>query len=203
MATSSFWTGPAGRWLASTKNIAGGALAVVALLLHLVVGLGPLWPLVVAAAYAVGALVAPPDKVQLRLGLGAGASAEELARQLTVLRRGSARRLDADVRAPLTRVLQALDDIVARWPELAGAPDQAHTVEQIIGDYLPTSLQRYLDLPRHLRVGAPHQELLDQLGILERESLRIREAVYSRAIQALGDQGRFLREKFGRSELDL
>lgn len=209
MVTSSggFWNGPVGRWLGSTKNIAGGALGIVAILAHLIFGLGPLWPLVVAASYAIGALVAPKDRLELRLGLGAGASAEELARQLKLLRRGM-RRLDPEAQAVLGRVLQALDDIVSRWAELASAPHQAHTVEQIVGDYLPTSLQRYLDLPRHVRTAQtgttrPHTELLDQLGLLERESSRIREAVYSRAVQALDDQGRFLREKFGRSELDL
>ena len=208
MATSSgrFWSGPIGRWLASTKNIVGGAIGVLAVVAHVVFGLGPLWPLVVVAAYGIGALVAPRDRLQLRLGLGAGASAEDLADQLKQLGRAS-RRLDPDAQAVLGRVLQALDDIVSRWDDLAGAPDQAHTVEAIIVDYLPTSLQRYLDLPRAVRTrgGAtgPHGELMDQLGILEGETVRIREAVYSRGIQALGDQGRFLREKFARSDLEL
>ena len=48
-----------------------------------------------------------------------------------------------------------------------------------------------------------HEELLEQLAILETESTRIRAAVYARDVNALSDQSRFLRGKFGRSELEL
>ena len=213
MATSSFWHGRVGRWLASTKNIAGCVLGGAAIVAELLIGLGPFWPFVVVAAYAVGALVAPRDRIDLRLGLGENASSEELQQQLKVLRRslgGEASRLDADAEAEVTKILQSLDDIVSRWPELAGAPDQQHTVEQMIGDYLPTSLTGYLNLPRTYALSArvagrktAHDELMDQLKILEAESGRIRDAVYSREVDALSDQSRFLRQKFARSSLDL
>ena len=213
MATNSFWHGRLGRWLASTKNIAGSVLGGLAVVAELVVGLGPFWPFIVVAAYAVGALVAPRDRIDLRLGLGENADAGQLQEQLKVLRRslsGEASRLDTDAEAEVTKILQSLDDIVARWPDLAGAPDQQHTVEQMIGDYLPTSLTRYLNLPRTYALSArvagrktAHDELMDQLKILETESARIRDAVYSREVDALSDQSRFLRQKFARSSLDL
>jgi hypothetical protein len=216
VATSSpgtFWRSGPGRWLGSSKNILGSVLAAGAIAAQLVLGLGPLWPLVVVASYGVGALVAPRDRVDLRLGLGAGASAEDLAAQLKVFRRsmkGEASRLTDDANAILTRILDALDEIVARWDDLAAAPDQRHVVEQMILDYLPTSIQTFLNLPRTFALSArvegrksAHDELIEQLGILEKESDRIRTAVYSRDLDALGDQGRFLREKFGRSDLEL
>lgn len=179
-------------------------LAVVALVVHAVVGLGVFWPLVVAGGYLIGALVAPRDRIDLRLGLDEGAPPEDIAAQVKVLRR-EIRRLDEVAAARLTGSLGALDDILERWSELGAAPDQRHTVQQIAGDYLPTTLQRYLDLPRNLRaVGGPaHTELVEQLTILEQQSARIRDAVLARAVQALDDQGRFLREKFGRSQLEL
>jgi hypothetical protein len=213
VATSDgFWSTAVGRWVGATKNLTGLGLAVLALGAHLAFGLGPLWPLVVVAAYGVGALVAPRDRVDLRLGLGAAASAAQLRDQLGVLRRslrGPAGRLDADLRTSLDGVLGNLDEIVAHWDELAGAPDQQHTVAQMIADYLPTSVQAYLNLPRAVtatRVAgrrSAHDELADQLGILSAESGRIRDAVYARTVEALTDQGRFLRDKFHRSELDL
>lgn len=178
-----------------------------------VIGLGPFWPLVVVVGYVVGALVAPRDRVSLAIGLGMNASAEQLQEQLRVLRRslrGEASRLDADAEAEVTKILQSLDDIVARWPDLASAPDQQHTVEQMIGDYLPTSLQGYLNLPRTYALSTrvagrktAHDELMDQLKILDTESSRIRDAVYAREVDALSDQSRFLRQKFARSSLDL
>jgi hypothetical protein len=209
-------TSSVGRWFASTKNIAGSALGIAALAAQLVFGLGPLWPAVVVAMYAVGALVAPRDRVDLRLGGrsgGGAASAADLAEQLKLLRRSmkaETRRLPDDATAVLGRILDSLEQVVARWADLASAPDQAHSVEQMILDYLPTSIQRYLNLPRSFALSSrvegkktAHEELLDQLGILETESDRIRTAVFTRDVDALGDQSRFLREKFGRSELDL
>jgi hypothetical protein len=135
------------------------------------------------------------------------------AHSIKVLRRslsGEASRLDGDAEGEVTKILQSLDDIVARWPDLAGAPDQQHTVEQMIGDYLPTSLQGYLNLPRTYALSArvagrktAHDELMDQLNILDTEGARIRDAVYSREVEALSDQSRFLRQKFARSSLDI
>ncbi len=218
MATSNtggggFWASAPGRWLSSGKNIFGSVLAAGAIGAQLFFGLGPLWPLIVAASYGVGALVAPRDRVDLRLGLGAGASAEQLAAQLKMLRRaikGDARRLTDDANAILLRILDALDEIVARWNELASAPDQRHVVERMTIDYLPTSVETFLNLPRTFALQSrvegkrsAHDELIEQLTILEAESDRIRTAVYSRAVEKLTDQSRFLREKFGKSELDL
>jgi len=215
VATSSggFWSTAAGRWVGSSKNILGSVLGAAAIGAQLLFGLGALWPLVVIASYGVGALVAPRDRVDLRLGLGAGASAEQLTEQLKVFRRamkGEASKLDADANAILTHILGSLDEIVARWSDLAAAPDQKHVVEQMIIDYLPTSIQKYLNLPRTFALQSrvegkksAHDELIDQLTILQTESDRIRTALYSRDLEALGDQGRFLREKFGKSDLQL
>jgi hypothetical protein len=215
VATSSggFWGTGAGRWLGSSKNILGSVLGAAAIGAQLVFGLGPLWPLVVAASYGVGALLAPRDRIDLRLGLGAGASADQLKEQLKVFRRamkGEASRLEDDANQILAHILDSLDEIVARWDDLAAAPDQAHVVEQMITDYLPTSIQKYLNLPRTFALQSrvegkksAHDELVDQLTILATESDRIRTALYSRDLDALGDQGRFLREKFGRSDLQL
>ena len=216
MATSSgFWAAEPGRWLGSTKNIAGSALAVGAIAAQVALGLGPFWPFVVLASYAVGALVAPRDQVDLRLelGSGVGASAADLTAQLKVLRRamkGEARRLPEDATAILARILDALDEVVGRWADLAGATDQRHVVERMVLDYLPTSLQAFLNLPRTFALNgrvegkrSAHEELVEQLTILERESDRIRTAVYTKDLDKLGDQSRFLRDKFTKSALDL
>lgn len=214
MATSrGFWASAAGRWLASGKNIAGSALATAAIATQLVVGLGPLWPLVVLASYGVGALVVPQDRIDLRLGVGAGASAADLSEQLRLLRRAmksDTRRLTDDANKILVRILDALDEILVRWDELASAPDQRHVVERMVLDYLPTSVQTFLNLPRTFALSSrvegrktAHEELIEQLTILEKESDRIRTAVFTREVEALSDQSRFLREKFARSELEI
>jgi hypothetical protein len=215
VATSNggFWHSRLGRWVGSSKNIVGSLLGAAAIGAQLTIGLGQLWPLIVAASYGVGALVAPRDRVDLRLGITAGASAEQLEAQLKVLRRSmraEASRLPDDANAIFGRILDNLDVVVARWDELAIAPDQSHVVVQMITDYLPTSIQTYLNLPRTYALSArvegrktAHEELVDQLGILENESGRIRDAVLAKGVDALSDQSRFLREKFSKSSLDL
>ena len=74
----------------------------------------------------------------------------------------------------------------------------------------PRRKQGYLNLPRTYALSArvagrktAHDELMDQLNILDTESARIRDAVYSREVEALSDQSRFLRQKFARSSLDI
>lgn len=211
-----FWDTSAGRWVSSSKNILGSVLGAAALAAQVAIGLGPWWPAVIVASYCVGALVAPRDRVEMK-GMGggdrAGSTADELSAQLTALRRltrGEAKRLPADAWALVQKTLDALDSIVERWGDLASAPDQSHAVEQMTLDYLPTSLQTYLNLPRTFALKervegrrSAHEELLEQLTLLQRESERIRNAVFAKDLDRLGDQSRFLRDKFGRSELDL
>ena len=215
MATNSggFWTSRFGRWLESGKNIVGCILAVAAVVLEITIGLGTFWPIVVVAAYAVGALVWPRDRFNLTLAVGQTASADDLKGQLATLRRTvstQSNRLGEDVVKSVGGLLDILDEIVTKWSDLLVAPEQAHVVQQMIVDYLPTSLQTYLNIPATFALSArvegkksAHDELLDQLTLLTTEADKIRSAVYSKDLDALGDQSRFLQQKFGKSSLDL
>lgn len=216
MATSSgggFWSSRLGRWLESGKNIVGSVLAVIAIILEVTIGLGAFWPVIVIAAYCVGALLWPRDRLNLTLALGESASADDLRAQLGSLRRtmtAQSGRLGADVVKPLGALLDILDEVVAKWDDLLTAPDQSHVVQQMIVDYLPTSLQTYLNIPATYALTArvvgkksAHDELLDQLTLLTTEADKIRSAVYTKDLNALGDQSRFLQDKFGKSALDL
>jgi len=215
VATNSggFWTSRFGRWLESGKNIVGCILAVAAVVLEITIGLGTFWPIVVVAAYAVGALVWPRDRFNLTLAVGQTASADDLKGQLATLRRTvstQSNRLGEDVVKSVGGLLDILDEIVTKWSDLLVAPEQAHVVQQMIVDYLPTSLQTYLNIPATFALSArvegkksAHDELLDQLTLLTTEADKIRSAVYSKDLDALGDQSRFLQQKFGKSSLDL
>jgi hypothetical protein len=215
VATSSggFWTSRFGRWLESGKNIVGCILAVIAIVLQVTVGLGALWPVIVVAAYAVGALLWPRDRLNLTLALGETASADDLRAQLAALRRTvstQSSRLGDDVVKAVGGLLDILDEVVTKWDDLLVAPEQSHVVQQMIVDYLPTSLQSYLNIPATYALSArvagkksAHDELLDQLTLLTTAADKIRGAVYAKDLDALGDQSRFLQQKFGTSSLDL
>lgn len=203
----------ASRWLGTTKNLAGSGLAAAGLIAHLTLGLGPFWPAVLAGLYAVGVLLAPPDKVDLTTVLGTGTDIRRLRDDLGALTARLARsrnRLEADVHARVDAITTALAEILQRGDALTGATAQLHTVEATIHDYLPTSLETYLNMPRTYAMSSraagkksAHDELIGQLDILSAEVSRIRDAVYDNDANALSDQGRFLADKFRTSSLDL
>lgn len=83
-------------------------------------------------------------------------------------------------------------------------------VRAIVQDYLPTSVDTFLALPagftathRNRQGRTPGEELLDQLVLLIDATAECATAVYAGDAQALTNQGRFLRDRFQRSELDL
>lgn len=200
------------RWLGSTKNIAGAALAVAGIAAEFTVGLGPLWPVVVACLYGFGALIAPPEKVDLTGALGTGVDVRKLRDDLAALKRHlapSRSKLGEDVCARVDQVTGLLGEILERGEALGGTP-HLYVVGATIRDYLPTSLEAYLNLPRTYAMTSrtegrktAHEELLGQLDILAREAEKIRAAVYDNDASALADQGRFLADKFRTSGLEL
>ncbi|MFC4060126.1 hypothetical protein ACFOWE_17615 [Planomonospora corallina] len=206
-------TGAGGRvlgYLGSTRNITGCVLALTGLAAHFLGLAGTLWPLVVAGLYGAGALLAPPEPARAAVSL-AGAGPGALRTELDALRRrvaGSG--LPADVAARVEGLTGLLEGMLGRAEALAASPDHLHVVSQTIRDYLPASLDAYAALPRSYAMErrdgdgrSPHEELLDQLDLLDGGLREIARAVHRGDEQALRDQGRFLRDRFGRSELDL
>lgn len=200
------------RWLGSTKNIAGATLAVAGVIAEFTINLGPLWPAVVAGLYGVGALLAPPEKVDLTGALGTGVDIKKLREDLGALDRHLAKsrsKLGEDVCSRVDTIIGLLDEILQRGEALAGTT-HLYVVGATIRDYLPTSLETYLNLPRTYAMASrtegrksAHDELLGQLDILAGEAEKIRSAVYDNDASALADQGRFLADKFRSSSLDL
>jgi hypothetical protein len=83
-----------------------------------------------------------------------------------------------------------------------------YTIRQTALEYLPEMLEKYLKLPS--AYASPHvikdnktaQKLLeDQLALLEQEMKSIAQEFYSNDMAKLVTHGRFLSEKFERSEL--
>jgi hypothetical protein len=114
------------------------------------------------------------------------------------------------VLAKVEELAEILRDILTRAETLTSSPDHLHVVSQAIRDYLPASLEAYANLPRSYaltrrgeRQRSAHEELLAQLDLLGGELGKIADAVYRGDEQALRDQGRFLRDRFGGSSLDL
>jgi hypothetical protein len=91
----------------------------------------------------------------------------------------------------------------------AGSRD-LFTLLRTATDYLPAALDAYLRLPgeyattRRLADGrTPAEVLLSQLELLEREMVEVADAVNRNDVDRLLAHGRFLADRFGRSELKL
>lgn len=83
------------------------------------------------------------------------------------------------------------------------------SIQGIVGDYLPTTLGRYLALDPGTRTvarpsrGTPAQSLLEQVTELLDAALKVLSEAREQDADALLSQGNFLRTKFAGSDLDL
>ena len=105
----------------------------------------------------------------------------------------------------------ALDELVrsSLAASLAAHSPELFVVLRTATDYLPNALQAYLRLPagyatsRRLAGGKTALEiLLEQLGLLEREMVDVADAVTKNDLDRLLAHGRFLGDRFSRSELE-
>ncbi len=198
-------------YLGSTRNIVGCVLALVGFGAHFLGLAGAFWPVVVVGLYGVGALLTPPDRVRLAVS-HAEVEAAQLRTDLDALLRKveGSQRFPDDVRARLGGLADVLSGVLGRAEVLTTSPDHLHIVSQTIRDYLPSSLEAYANLPRSYalnrrseRERSAHEELLAQLDLLDTRLREVAQAVHRGDEQALRDQGRFLRDRFGGSGLDL
>jgi len=101
-------------------------------------------------------------------------------------------------------------DIIAREASLGAHSRELFTVVRTAGDYLPEALAAYRKLPadyattRRLEGGATALEVLgNQLDLLAAEMVAVADAVSRNDVDRLLAHGKFLADRFGRSELTL
>lgn len=175
-------------------------------------GMGVVWPVAAAGAFAAGAYLGGRGRADLH-GDDGEVSVDQLSRDLELLRarvRKYGGRLPGDVQRRSRDLLRTLDMILQRGEHLTDQPEALHVVGRTIRDYLPTSLETYMNLPRSFATQraldgrrTAYDELTSQLNLLQVELSRVEDALYRGQAQSLTDQSRFLEAKFRRSELDL
>jgi len=196
------------RYLTSKKNIAGsvGALAGLGLFFAGIVA-PPLWPVVVGGLYGMGALLAPKERpVDLRAAM----DTKDLGRSLNELLKRIHRRLPQPLEAKVQGIAATIQGILPRTGELAPGSQELFILQRTVTDYLPTSLEAYMTLPRTYAALKPlrgtktaQQVLADQLDLLQQQMNEVADAVAQNDADRLLAQGRFLEEKFGRSDLSI
>ena len=102
-------------------------------------------------------------------------------------------------------IRQIILGILPRSGNLPPGSPQLFIIERTATDYLPTSLQAYLNLPRAYATRRPVQDgktakevLLDQLTLLETKMNEVADDVHRNDSDRLLAHGRFLEERFGR-----
>jgi hypothetical protein len=194
--------------LRSTKNIVGSSLAVVGPALALAGIIAP--PLGLALApvlYAMGALAAPETK---KPELTTGVDADDIAKSLGDLRRRVRGRVPSDVEQRVERIAATITDIIPRADELSHGSEARYVLVKTATDYLPSTVQAYLDLPRAYADNkvvtdgkTAHRLVCDQLDVLVEQMDEVSDAVNRADTDKLVANGRFLAEKFATGPLDL
>jgi len=119
-------------------------------------------------------------------------------------------RVPKEVEDGVASIRQNVLDILSREARLAAHSPELFVVLRTATDYMPTALQAYLRLPagyattRRQADGKTALEiLLGQLALLDKEMVDVADAVTRQDLDRLRAHGRFLADRFGRSELDL
>ena len=195
------------RYLYSRKNILGSLLAVVGLVLSFTGILGTVWPVIVVGLYVIGVLVTPANK---EIDLSTGFDPNDVKLALDTQVRLITGKVPPEVMAKGLKIRQIILGILPRSGNLPPGSPELFVVERTATDYLPTSLQAYLNLPRAYATlhavqngKTPKQILLDQLTLLESKMNEVADDVLRNDSDRLLANGRFLEERFGRSPLSL
>jgi len=194
-------------YLYSRKNIVGCLLALLGLLLFFLGVIGSVWPAVVVGLYLIGALVTPSGRTNLYLGgTDPGDLRAALAHQVGAVKG----KVPDDVYQKVLSIQQTILGILPKIDRLGPGSQDAFVVQKTVSDYLPSTLQAYLNLPRayatlhRLSDGQTAAQLLmRQLTLLDSKLDAVADAVNQNDADALLANGRFLEDRFGKSALSL
>ena len=189
-------------FLYSTPNIIGSALGLVGLVLYFTGIIKNYWLLIVAGLYAMG-LLATPRSPAYALHLDNQFTREELRKALEDLVASARRRVPQDILTRLESITNSILEILPRIDDLSSGDYNVHVIRQTALEYLPKTLENYLNLPRAfarlhpIKSGKTATQLLaEQLDLLDREMREIVEDIHRNDTQRLLAHGRFLEEKF-------
>lgn len=191
-------------------NLAGCALGLLGVGLHLAGLIDRGWMPIVAGLYGIGWLAAwllfADTEVQAVQGLEIGnlmAWVQRLRAQVeSKIPHDSLRKIDSII-ATLSHLLPKLEEINARggWDAR-----ELFLVQRIVTEYLPNTLNAYLRLPSaysamHRVVGrdkTPRELLLDQMTLLDQQLQQSLENALAEDVDAMLVNERFLIERFER-----
>lgn len=194
-------------YLASRRNLVGGALAIFGALLWYA-GFLPRYGLVIVVAlYLIGVLLTPREKDR-ELDYQRKYTEAEIRDELDRVVRQARRKLPRELIQKVESIQASIVSILPQLVRLGAGDRNLYTIRQTALEYLPQALQNYMNLPPGfaalypLRDGKTARQILgDQLDLLDREMKVIVADFAANDMQKLLAHGRFLEEKFRQEEL--
>ena len=198
------------KYLTSTRHVVGVGLALLGLGAYFLGWLGAWWLPIVAGLYLAGVLLTPA-RTRVDAQLAQESSIDDLSGELRGFVRGLRGKVPKELLERTQGIEKQLQAILPRMGTLEAQGDpNAFTVRQVITDYLPGTFRNYLNMPPELRAQAssrlgrsPDAVVAEQLGLLSSTLDRVSADTISGDADALAANGRFLKEKFGRPDLEL
>ena len=189
-------------FLYSTPNIVGCVLGILGLVLFFLGIISQFWFIIVVGLYGIGVLATPHSTVY-DLSLKNQLTADDIRAELDELVNKVKGKVPKEVLDVVLSIKTSILEVLPQIMDLSSSDYNVFTIKKTALDYLPASLENYLNLPtayanlHPVKDGkTPKQLLLDQLGILDQEMKEVVQAVYANDTQKLMVQGQFLKEKF-------
>jgi hypothetical protein len=169
-------------YLTSTRHLMGVGLALLGLAAHFLGWLGAWWLPIVAGLYLAGVLLTPA-RTRLDLQLARESSIDELSAELNRFVRGLRGKVPAELLTRTQGIAGQLEAILPRLGTLEAQGDpNAFTV----------------------RLGkSPDALVAEQLDLLSSTLERVSSDTVKGDADALAANGRFLKDKFGKPDLEL
>ena len=194
-------------YLYSTPNIVGSALGILGLALFFLGIIHNFWFVIVIGLYGIGVL-ATPRNATYELSLKNKLTVEDIRDGLDNLARMIQGKVPKEVMDLVLSIKSSIFEVLPQIVDLSSGDQNVFLIKQTAVDYLPASLQNYLNLPpayASLHVvqdgKTPKALLIDQLTLLDNEMKDVVQAVYANDTQKLMVQGQFLKDKFQKPAL--
>lgn len=184
------------RFLTSRKNKWGIGAAAAVIGIHLVAGLGFLWPVVAAATYGATALLTPPEKPK-EIPLP---TPEDRIKELKTVLHAQLRRVVENTSEPIGNKFLALSSqlewLLCHWDRLTHSESTQSAIAMMIQHHIPDVFDAYFEVIN--RDSQEHiNELIQTLDILEGEALRIRYAAEENSVAALRERSLAVKLQYG------
>lgn len=190
-------------YLGTPSNLVGSTATVAVVAGTALLDVNPLITVGAAiASYVGGFLIASPTKHLITVNLADSNEEKLIEQSIKVLEqqiRDHQNALPDSIQQSVNGILGTLKDLLPRWKEMDSYGDQKFTVNSIITDYLPNTLNTYLALPKSYLVRTKKDaegNILKQLSLLQKTVDEIQDNVYKGVEQKIEEQGRFLESKF-------